>query len=217
MGFHEPQFSIEFDTPLLSMLICDPQAQVTGGQVHLSSNGSLFVEATGLPPVGNIPQPAANFLFSQSLLTATRLTDGVAQNSSHFAAIVSSRMFLTQPDSINSTSIYRPLSPDTIERNVGAFLLSASKAFVDGYNPESNTSNATTFTTMVVRATTQEQVIALTASETFLIITIVLSLFAVVLVTALCTNVPDSFQLFNLEAIIRSLIELPPRTPRDGT
>lgn len=193
------------------MLVCDPHMQVTGGQVRLLQNGTLLIESIGLPPVGNIPEPAANLLFSQSLLIATQLADTTTQHLPLFANLISSRMFLEPLGGTNSTPLYKPLSPDAIGRNMNIFVLSASKAFVDGYSPE-NATKGDTFVTMPVQASVQEEVMALTASETLLIITIVLSLLAVLLVTALCVKLPESLQLFNLETITRKL-EAMPRMP----
>lgn len=193
------------DSPLLSVLICDPQIRVTGGQVRLMTNGTLSVESSALPPVGNIPQSTANFLFSHGLLAATQPADIMAQKLPMSANLATSRMFLSPLASTNSTPAYQPLSLDAIARNMNSFFLSASKAFVDGYVPGQGDKGTNTFATMPIQGTVQEEVIALTASEVLLIITIILSVLAVLLATILCMNVPESLQLFNLETVAQTL------------
>ncbi len=178
--------------------------QMAGGQVQLLQNGSLTIKTNDLPSVGNIPQSAANFLFSQGLFAATQLADTTTQHLPLFANQISSQMFL-QFNSSNLTRPHAPLDLNSIANNMNTFILSASKAFSDGYSPAAGNSDASTFTTTTVQGTIQEEVIALTASETFLIITIILSLSVVILTTALYINVPEALQLFNLETIIRCM------------
>lgn len=199
-----PQLPIELNAPLLSLLICDPHLRITGGQVQVLQNGSLSIESKGHSPIGNIPQSAANFLFSQGLIAATQLVDMTTQHLPLFANQFSSRIFL-QLDSTNPTPTYMPLDLNSIARNINIFLLSASKAFSDGYSPTAGGSSTNAFASMSVIGTFQEEVIALTASETFLIITIILSLLTVILTTALYINVPETLQLFHLKNILQCL------------
>ncbi|KXN85404.1 hypothetical protein AN958_11376 [Leucoagaricus sp. SymC.cos] len=205
-GFQDAQLPIQINAPLISVLICDPQMHITSGQVHLFVNGTLSVESTEAPLIGNIPSADANFLFSQGLFAATLVADMMTPRLPLFANLLSSYMFLDQPDPSNSTIPYSLLSLETIANNMDSVVLSASKAFTDGYNTRQNSVLSTDASASQPNlATIQEDVMALTASATFLITTIVLSVLTVIFATLLCVNAPEPLELFNLENILQKV------------
>jgi len=173
-----------FVGPLASVLICDPHLDITGGRVQLSSDGTIAIIDSGRPVIGNIPPSAANLIFTNALQGALisieplEISNGVNN--------VASIMFMANSSvDWNSAQNIPTLDIATINKNMDIFMLSAAKAFLDGYR-KAGTSPTPTFDLTTISATGQEQRLALTTSKGLFITTIVVSAISMGLLFALC-------------------------------
>ncbi|KAF8998227.1 hypothetical protein BDQ17DRAFT_817853 [Cyathus striatus] len=155
-------------SPLASVLLCDPHYKVSGGYAILNTDGSLAVSSSEDARVNNINDTVVNRVFTMSLLDA----------------ITDMEPLRTVPDSINSltASLFlsnfafqktTPLSAEEITRNMNAYVLSATKAFTDGYSPiTSGYSFAGTFETSPTSSLVQVQKLALVTNRNVFYITV---------------------------------------------
>jgi hypothetical protein len=147
---------------LASVLVCDPQISLSGGEVTLQSNGHLTVNSADLASVGNIPIAAIEIPFSQGLLSAV-ITPEPDSNSSTIVNFISALLFMTDltMNTDNHPTGIPPLHVDIINGNMDTFVGSAVKAYADGHFPGNGTLPYGGFNTVEVRARQQEQRLAL--------------------------------------------------------
>jgi hypothetical protein len=133
--------------------------------------------------IGNIPIAAAGVLFSQSLLDAVTLPE-IWGDTSSAINYIGACLFMTDPtmDTTATPTGIRPLNLDTINKNMDAFVASASKAYTDGYKPAGSRSPLGNFSTISVPAVGQQHRLALVTSRTLWVITMVLTFITVVFI-----------------------------------
>jgi hypothetical protein len=121
--------------------------------------------------------------FQLALVEAEALETANAVNS------VASIMFMANSSTVdwNEAHNIRPLDLPSINENVDIFMLSAAKAFIDGYNAN-GTSTAVEYDLDTVSAMGQKQGLALTTSKPFFIVTVVLAAMTMPLLLALCKS-----------------------------
>lgn len=184
-------------------LICDPQLQVVPATITLS-RGSLHANVnTGSPVIGNVLPEAAKTVFSQSLLEAVGSLDPTDQWS--YVNAIARLLFLGPSPSGYGTV---PVSLDQINKNMNKIMLSASKAFLDGYKTtdQSNLTSreATDFEMILTDATAEADRLALVGSRPFLVALIVV-VGIICLLLAMVTVVVrvDKLHAFDLESIAK--------------
>lgn len=187
--------------PLASILICDPQMNVSGGQVTLYQNRSLLVTSANRSAVGNIPIPAARVLLSQSLLEAISVREPYGDTSTSINYIAAS-LFMSDP-TIDDTSRpfgIPPLKLDAINQKMDIFLASAAKAYTDGYRSAGQLSLGD-FRTISVAAMGQRQRLKLITSRPLWITTIGIVLLTVILTALLVLKLQDRVSM-NLSGVL---------------
>ncbi|KAF9446412.1 hypothetical protein P691DRAFT_803980 [Macrolepiota fuliginosa MF-IS2] len=173
-----------FVGPLASVLVCEPHPDISGGRVQLSSDGTISIIDSGRPATGNILPSAVNLMFTNALQSALISIEPLEQLNG--VNNVASIMFMANSSvDWNSAQNIPTLDIATINKNMDTFLLSAAKAFLDGYR-KTGTSPTPTFDLTPVPAIGQEQRLALTSSKGLFITTIVVSAISMGLLFALC-------------------------------
>ncbi|KAF8983309.1 hypothetical protein BDQ17DRAFT_1437465 [Cyathus striatus] len=133
-----PIMAIAEAFPLCAMLVCDPSINLLGGTAIVGQDNTLNVVNTSETLTGNIPQSGADLMFSTALVTATTVIESGANSMSINAAISSlfftDKMYYSLYDSSSMQSA-EVLPLDAINQNMNTFMLSASKAYADGYKP----------------------------------------------------------------------------------
>jgi hypothetical protein len=170
--------------PLSSVLICDPRPQITGGRIRVTNDGTVTVIASGKTPIGNIPPSAANLIFTNAFQVA--LVQAEALETANAVNNVASAMFMANASTVdwNKAQGVRPLDLPSINANVDAFMLSAAKAYIDGYT-KNGTSLAVDFELDTVPAVSQEQKLALSTSTSLFSSTNVFVVIVTVLLLSL--------------------------------
>jgi hypothetical protein len=151
--------------------------------VTLTESGNLSVTSATRPLIRNIPIAAAGVLFSQSLLDAVTLPESWLDTSSAINYIATC-LFMTDPtmDTTATPTGIRPLNLDTINKNMDAFVASASKAYTDGYKPAGSQSPLGNFSTISVPAVGQQHHLTLVTSRPLWITTMVLTFITVIFI-----------------------------------
>jgi hypothetical protein len=149
--------------PLSSVLVCDPRPQISGGRVSVTNDGTLTVVSSGKTPIGNIPESAANLIFTNALQTATVQVETFATTNA--VNNVVAKMFMANSTAVNWESAQGvvPLDLPSINQNMDTFMLSAAKAFIDGYR-KNGTGLAVDFELDTVPAMGQQESLALSVS-----------------------------------------------------
>lgn len=191
----------QWNSPLSSILVCDPRIEVSGGRVRLTPNKQLSVVASQLRAVGNIPRDAITTVFSGALPSPLDTdTSALPQ----WIGVLSARAFLT--DSSQNFTPYPHGVPlhdlATLGSNMNAYMLSGSKSFLDGfYVDPSNQSNFTTQTRSVIGLGEVEKQ-ALVGDMTLSIVAVCLSTGSVlsfaILMRLIIMNGDKTFDLRNL-------------------
>jgi hypothetical protein len=134
--------------------------------------------------VGNIPQSAVNLIFTDALGDALFETEIGATN---FVNPPASKLFMKNSSSVdwNTAQGIRPLDLPSINQNMDTFMLSAAKAYIDGYT-RNESSNIVIFNLQNVMALKHEERFALTTSKPQFIATVVLVTIVTVLLCILC-------------------------------
>ncbi|EKM82345.1 hypothetical protein AGABI1DRAFT_104370 [Agaricus bisporus var. burnettii JB137-S8] len=168
--------------PLSSVLICDASPEISGGRIRITNDGTLKVIASGQTPIGNIPRSAANLIFTNAFQVALLETETLAKVNA--VNNVASIMFMANSSTVdwNTARNIRPLDLPSINKNMDTFMLSAAKAYIDGYR-KNGTSVIVEFDSETVSAMGQKEELALSTSEGIFISTIVV--FAIVTVLLL--------------------------------
>jgi hypothetical protein len=122
--------SITSGAHLASILLCDPNMKMSSAYVSFTiENNMLSITPKTLPfRVGNISPASAGLVLAQSLLGATSYD---ATYGDPGLSITSANIFLQNP-----LDEYAPLSVKSaanISSTIGSYVLSASKAWSDGY------------------------------------------------------------------------------------
>ncbi len=176
-----------FVGPLASVLVCDPHLQISGGRASLAADGTLRIISSGQPPTGNFPPSAAKLIFTNSFQVA--LVELVPLELNNIINNVASVMFMANSSvDWNTAANIPPSDLATINKNLDAFMLSAAKAFIDGYR-KTGSSAAVSFDLKTIPATGKEQRLALTTSKGLFITVIVVFVIALVLLYTLCRSV----------------------------
>ncbi|KAF5354835.1 hypothetical protein D9756_005728 [Leucocoprinus leucothites] len=138
-------------SPLSTVLYCDPRIQVSGGCAQLSPDKSLRLAASGSSRIGNIPDEAVTTLFTSALLGILDTDDDAVnqwigvQTLDMFPSTPSDQDFLKYPSGVPLHNI------TTINSKFNDYVLSASKAFVDGlYATSHNQSDLVPQTRLIV-------------------------------------------------------------------
>ena len=172
--------------PLASILLCDPQPQISGGRVRLQNDGSVSVISSGQPPDGSFPSSAANLIFLNALQGA--LSEPETLDSTNLINTIAADMFMNKnPVEWDYAQDIAPLDIPSINQNMDDFMSSAAKAFIDGYR-KGESANAT-FDSASIPGLGEEQRLALTTSKELFIVTVVLD---VIITTLLCTLVQSA-------------------------
>lgn len=195
-----------FIGPLASVLICDPHLNISGGRVRLSKDGTVNVIASGRPPIGNIASSAANLIFTTALQTALFAVEPLEIN--NFVNNVAAVMFMANSSvDWNSARNIPPLDLATINKNVDTFMLSAAKAFLDGYR-KSGTAVTARFDLVTVPAIGQQERLALMTSKGLFITVVVVVGIAIGLLYALCySTLTQKRYPFDLHSVFTVLQE----------
>jgi hypothetical protein len=190
--------------PLASVLICDPQIHLSGGRVRLNADGSIQVLSSGLPVIGNIPISSANLIFSNALSVAVENLDVL--ESTNVINGVSGALFMSASSvDWQLAQNIPPLDLDTINRNMDRFMLSATKAFSDGYHKDDSSATAT-FSRISIPAMGQEQRLALMTTRGLLITVVILIAISLVLLSALCQLAVNQRRFpFDLDSVLNVL------------
>ncbi|KAF8983308.1 hypothetical protein BDQ17DRAFT_1437464 [Cyathus striatus] len=163
-----PNMAIAKYFPLSTMLVCDPQPNILRGTLVRGQGNRLDVVSTSGTPIENVPESGLNFMFSTALLSAT--TDLEASGSRmSFNSVVSS-IFLTNRTYSSGTAELLPL--ETINENMNSVVLSASKAYSDGYRPFNDSSPFGTFPTLTTETIVQLQRTALITTRILFYVTV---------------------------------------------
>ncbi len=193
--------SSQWISPLSTVLVCDPQLELSGGWGQLTPGKNLTVAASGLPLVGNISPDVTTTIFSQVMLDVLDADNPIEAT---WVGDISVRLFLTDI-SENFTAFPHGVpiyNLPTLNENFNIFTSSASKAFSDGFfvNP-SNRSDITIRTRSVVGLGEVEKP-ALVGDKTLGLVSLCLSIAAAVgfgvLVRLLNANPGATFELQNI-------------------
>jgi hypothetical protein len=158
---------VSYESPLTTVLVCDPQPSVSGGTVTLNTDGSFLVTSSGLPSlINNIPLEMAHVVLSQGLLGAASAPETYGH--SHIAVnYIAASLFMKDP-SFNVT-VYPTGVPVldlvSINNNLDVYAGSASKAYMDGYLPDDAWLPTAALSTIPVNAQWQEQRLALVTNK----------------------------------------------------
>ena len=128
-----------------SLLVCDPYLSISAEEVTVGSDAvlSLTSKRPGVPVLGNILHSAAATLFSQAL-TYTIQADEYIMSNTTFLNLDAVELFMGRtmnfdPQRANVT----PSDASYIGGQMDRFMLSAAKAYLDGFvglsNPETRT------------------------------------------------------------------------------
>ena len=185
--------------PRASILVCDPQFTLEGGEVTVAPGALLHVSSPGLggPVINNIPLASAMTILSTSLTDAIQAVDQDILNPS-FVNSIAGTLFLTQalpPQNPTSPGV-PPLSLDAINANMDKFIASAAKAYVDGYAGIGQQPQ-----TVTVDATAQEERTALQTGKAQLAITCAL-VFVIALLLSFVTPHVNSRVPLALDAVL---------------
>lgn len=196
--------------PLASVLVCNPNINISGGRVRLLQDGAVEIIASGGSPDGSFPLSAANFIFSNALQVA--LVELEPLEIANLVNNVGSDMFMANTSiDWNTAQNVVPLDLPSINRNVDIFMSSAAKAFIDGYRKDGPTT-VPAFDLAPVPGIGQEQRLALTTSKGLFITTIVVDAIALSLLYALCRSALTQKRYpFNLFSVFQVLSEDPRR------
>jgi hypothetical protein len=121
---------------------------------------------------------------------------------------IASTMFMANASTVdwNTAHNIHPLDLPSINKNVDTFMLSAAKAYIDGYT-KNGTSTVVEFDLDTVSALGHEQRLALTTSKPLFIVTVVFVAIATILLFALCKSSLAQkrypFDLNNVFAVLR--------------
>jgi hypothetical protein len=171
--------------PLSSVLVCDPRPQITGGRISITSGGAQSILSSGKAPIGNIPQSAANLIFTNALGIA--LVQIETLSTANFVNLPASMMFMANSSSVdwNNAQGVRPLDLPSINQNMDSSMLSAAKAYIDGYR-KNDTTLVVEFELDPVSALERQEIFALRTSKPQFIVTVVFVTIAIVLLFILC-------------------------------
>ena len=206
--------SASYAPPLASVLVCDPRMNISSVTVVRETNRSLYVISanSARPRVGNIPEDTASAIFSLALLSATTPSPPFI-NPNFLINFLAASLFMTDPTVSSDTApdgssplTTHPLPLPVINANLDAFVLSASKAYSYGYMREYGTDAG--LETIAVNGTVQVQRLALVASVSHIIITMVWVSVATFLLATLVLG-RDGGQPFTLESIIKVMQHKP--------
>ncbi|KAF7778445.1 hypothetical protein Agabi119p4_2790 [Agaricus bisporus var. burnettii] len=193
--------------PLSSVLICDARPEISGGRIRITNDGTLKVIASGQTPIGNIPRSAANLIFTNAFQVALLETEALATR--NVVNNVASIMFMANSSTVdwNTARNIRPLDLPSINQNMDTFMLSAAKAYIDGYT-KNGTSLVVDFDLDNVSAMGQQQTYALSTSKGLFIATVALIGIATLLVFAIFTSLQKRERLpFELNNVFTALSE----------
>jgi len=175
--------------PLASVLICDPQPQISGGHVRLDNDGTVNVISSGQPPDGSFPSSAVNLIFLNALQGA--VSEPETFEPTNLVNTIAADMFMTSnPVEWDDVQDIAPLDIPSINKNMDDFMSSAAKAFIDGYR-KVGTSADTTFDSASVPGLEEEQRLALTTSKELFIVTVVLDVITTALLCILVRSAPS--------------------------
>ncbi|TFK32815.1 hypothetical protein BDQ12DRAFT_728297 [Crucibulum laeve] len=179
-----------------------------GGDVELSSSGQLRVirsDARRYLTVGNMKDGSTSTVIRPAMENALTALEAY-QQSWTMMNYLSASLFLRDPEPalarppIRSVPILGILD---INQNMDRFILSAAKAYLNGYVPKDSDLPIGAFINHGVTATQQEERVALTASKLLLITTITLLFIAMILSPVICLGSPMQHRLpFDLESIL---------------
>ncbi|KAJ3559852.1 hypothetical protein NP233_g11161 [Leucocoprinus birnbaumii] len=193
-------------TLLFTSLMCDPQLKISPATVILQSGALSANVHSGSPVVKNIPTEAANTLFAQSLLFAASAREAYTDQS--FVNDIARILFLTDPsfEHDDKPAGIKPLSTDDINRQMNRVLLSSVKAFLSGYQPNSDNLTFPSFAMINSDAIGEVEEFVLMGSKPFLIALAVVDGILIILLAILLSVVRvDQLQTFDLENIVKAL------------
>jgi hypothetical protein len=170
--------------PLSSVLVCDPNTNITGGRIRVTDDGTVTVITSGNAPIGNIPQSAANLIFSNALQIA--LSEAEALEIANAVNNIAAMMFMADSSTVdwNQARDIRPLDLPSINDNMDSFMLTAAKAFIDGYR-KNGTSLVVNFELDTVSAMEQSDELALSTSLRLFVSTTVFVVIVAILLLLL--------------------------------
>ncbi|KAF8987374.1 hypothetical protein BDQ17DRAFT_1375175 [Cyathus striatus] len=127
--------------PLISLLVCDPHLELSGGEITLRTDGFLEVSWSSGPLYGNMQQNLTNLTFTLGMIdvvsfSQVNLNDIILedQTADWFMNDMSAKIFTANPSfNASKTPYIPPLPLLQINDNINKYFLSASKAFTDGY------------------------------------------------------------------------------------
>ncbi|KIJ49183.1 hypothetical protein M422DRAFT_246988 [Sphaerobolus stellatus SS14] len=167
--------------PLITLLICDPHIQISGGLISLATNGSLSIISSDHPLLRNVPLDAANLMLSAAIINVVENTDAYGDGRS-FVNGLSSLLFFPNAynfKSLNEGKAVKPLPLIDTSTKMNVFTLSGTKAFSDGYAVDADAVDAETasygsFVNPQTNGVIQEQRLGLVTNKPLFIITCVL-------------------------------------------
>jgi hypothetical protein len=201
------QASNSLYAPLSSVLVCDPRPQITGGRISITSHGTQSILSSGKAPIGNIQQSAANLIFTNALGQA--LVQIETLSTANLVNLPASMMFMANSSLVdwNNAHGVRPLDLPSINQNMDTFILSAAKAYIDGYT-RNGSSSVVEFDLDTISALGHEERFALTTSKPQFIVIIVFVAIATVLLFLLCrfalAHERDPFDLSHVYAVLNA-------------
>ncbi|KAF5354940.1 hypothetical protein D9756_005729 [Leucocoprinus leucothites] len=196
----------QWTSPLSTVLYCDPQLQVSGGRAQLSPDKSLTLAASGLSRIGNIPDEAVTTLFASAVLLVLDTDDDTVnqwvgvQTIDMFLPVTSDDDFPKFPNGVPLHNI------TTINSKFNDYVLSASKAFVDGLYANPRNQSDLTPQTRLVAGIGEVQRQGLTSDKRLGILSLCLSIACAILygllVRWLAVHGGEPFELVSLLPII---------------
>ncbi|KAJ3558692.1 hypothetical protein NP233_g11458 [Leucocoprinus birnbaumii] len=198
----------DIDNVLVTTLLCHPNFKLYPARVTVVG-GSLQADIQPGPPVvGNIPQEAANAIFSQSLFYATTTLEAwgdtvATANNIARILIFSDPSFESGPDNTTGT---KPLSLDRINGQMNKLIRSSSKAYLSGYRPNVDNLTFPGHIMMESNAMGEFPQLVLVGSKPFLIaLASVVATLIFLLIIIVATVEIDQLQAFDLEHILKFL------------
>jgi len=144
---------------MASILLCDPQIRLSSTYVSFTRANNTLSISPSTPPshVGNISPASAALVLAQSLLSATAIDKAYKYMGVN---LMSASLFIQEPlKGFLLPGLYHVRSASNISSTIGPYVLSASKAWSDGfYSPGK-------FSTMPVHAIKEQPRLALVGSR----------------------------------------------------
>lgn len=194
--------TIRLYSSLAAILVCDPHLSTSSSTVTLSANGTLSLSSASWSTpqeIGNLPYTSASNITTQALIPSVGIMDNTLIGGNLLWSSLSEALFFNQ--SVLTTVGTPPLALDQINANMNSYMVSASKAYADGYISFDNVS------TVGVPALTEVDRLSITASKSLCIVTMALFVTEVVILLAVMKLRAKPGNTFDLENVAKAVFQ----------